>query len=195
MEKATAMDNFGCTVTKGANTEEAATVIGYYTAQCFDADGNLKWEENFPNAVTQEGKVWLLEQLQTGQATVNSKMFLFYGGTAANTASYATPLYTECPGAMITAGRQTVNWSAAAGGSAVATKTVSSASVFTIASSNAATIYGAGVVLVNAAIGNLATPADTALAGGKCYSVGTFASGKAVSAGDVLNVTYTTSLS
>jgi hypothetical protein len=63
-------------IIRGANQmENQMEAIGRYTAECLDANGNVKWSEEFDNLVTTEGKNHLLNHGIAGPATaVNSRM-------------------------------------------------------------------------------------------------------------------------
>ena len=52
----------------GAVTNETFGVEGHYTVTCRDKDGNLKWEESFPNQVVQIGKQLMLDTLLRGSS-------------------------------------------------------------------------------------------------------------------------------
>ena len=45
---------------------ETVGVAGSYHVVCRDADGNIKWEEEFPNLVNAVGKQLMLDTLLSG---------------------------------------------------------------------------------------------------------------------------------
>jgi hypothetical protein len=55
-------------VIKGAKEVESVNATGKYVAHCFDVHGNLKWEEEFDNLVTTEGKNDLLDTYLEGSS-------------------------------------------------------------------------------------------------------------------------------
>ena len=202
MNESKTSDNVGVGVIRGAgSTTNGMTVIGQYTAQCFGPDGQLKWEETFDNLVTDEGKKFLLDQALAGVTNTLYRMFVFTGGTPASTGTYGGPLVTEATSAIVnSATRNSITWVAASGAGSVTKGNTGTPAVFTIGAyvTVAVSITGAAVVAAanNASISTVYNTADqTTTNGGKLYSAGTFTAAKSVTAGDVLNVTYTTSLS
>lgn len=197
MEITKSQDLATATVTRGAAEVTAMEVHGSYVAQCFGADGALKWEEKFDNLVTTEGKNFLLDTVFIGAAGTGAltsvNMFYRMAFVATNTAAvatmtYATPTYTEATSGVIAA-RGSPAFSASASGVKATSAAVSASVVGT------ATIYGVSIVVLNAAaVGNLGVVADTATSGAKLYSFGLFGAAKSVSNGDTLNVTYSTTL-
>ena len=192
MNQASSNDIVDASIVRGSSNSDAMTVVGRYHAECYDAQGNLKWTEDFDNLVTDQGKAHLLNNGLAGPATaVNVRMSLFTAGAPAATWTYATPVYTECVvGTIAARGTPTFN---AASGAGTVSKATTSAVAFTIGATGA-TITGAAINLIVGAVGNLGNTGDTATAGGILYSAGTFASAKTVTSGDTLNVSYTSSL-
>jgi hypothetical protein len=63
-------NKFGNTIiVNGAKPDdtEMVAVGGMYTAKCFDANGNLRWSDEFPNLVTTQGLQYMNTQVFTGQ--------------------------------------------------------------------------------------------------------------------------------
>ena len=170
---------------------QQASFGGVFTVECRDAEGNLKWTEEFPNLVVNEG-------LQD----MNAKYFQGSGYTAAwylglvqgpgsgttyaagNTlASHAG--WTELvPGTAYTGNRIAVVFNAAS-------PTLADPSV--VSNSVAPSVFP---MLVNSTVvaGAFLTTAATGTSG-VLFSAGDFTGGdKTVDAGDTLNVTYTFSL-
>lgn len=152
----------------------------HYAFRCFDKNGQLKWEEDFWNLVTTQGKNYILG---TGAASAIAKyMGLIDGGTAPTLAAADTLAahagWTENQG-YSNAARPTIGWAAASGGSMA----TSAALVFNINATG--TIAGA-------------FSADNSTKGGttgNLYSEGTFTGGnKSVASGDTLNVNLTLSV-
>lgn len=162
---------------------EAMQVKGRYTIECVDADGNVKWTDEFNNLVTTVGKNDMLDKYLAGStwSTGTVYMGLKAAGTVAagdTMASHAG--WSELNISASSGARQAVTFSAASAGA----KTTSSAVTFSITSSGTA----AGVFLV---VGGSATNANTT---GTLFSVGDFAVSRSVVNGDSLNVTYTASV-
>ena len=56
-------DSAIATLNTGATANELVGVEGHYHVECRDKDGNLKWEESFPNLVNQVGKELMFNTL------------------------------------------------------------------------------------------------------------------------------------
>jgi len=179
-------------VTRNAQTSESVSVQGVYKAVCYDAEGKIKWEDNFPNTVTTVGKNNLLN-IYLGANSITAVPVTWYLGlivangysgisVADTAASHAGWLESGAQGGAAPGysqgTRRAVTFAAAANGA----KATSNAAIFTV--SSAGTIKGAFLI-------NNETKAGT---GGILYSAGLFTVGdKVVTASDTLNVTYTAS--
>lgn len=207
MNTAKSQDVLDASVTRGSSQSEQMEVSGRYRAECLDAQGNVKWVEDFDNIVTTEGKRFLLDTVfisgSAGTGTLSGGAVMHFRAayiasvtTPAITNTYAVPGYTEPSSTLITA-RGIPAWSAAALVTGVDKATSAAFTTGAMGGSGlTATIYGIAIVVLNAAtVGTLGTPSDVAQAGAKLYSVGNFTASKPVSSGDTLNVTYTTTLS
>lgn len=166
-------------------TGDALHAEGVYTAECRDAEGNLKWVETFDNLVTTVGKNDILDKYLSGSAyTASVYMGLKGTGTAAagdTMSSHAG--WDEVGGTNAPAysgSRPAPSFAAASAGS----KATSTAVQFTFTSSG--TVAGCFIVM-----GGSATKDTTT---GVLLSVGDFAASRSVVATDVLNVTYTLSV-
>lgn len=188
-------DLISASVTRGAKTSEDMMVQGHYTMTCIGPDGKIKWEDEFDNLVTTQGKNYLLDQgIPNGNGSgdrtnvkVWTAMSLMSAGSPSATWNYGTPGYTEVTGSVIAA-RLGVNFNTVASGGVKTAQAVS----FNIIGSG--TVTGAALnLLVGASAGSLLTIGNTAEAGAVLYSAGTFTS-KTVSSGDTLQVTYSTTL-
>lgn len=82
------LSNFGdhaqASVQTNANGNSAVGIEGSYHVVCRDAQGNVKWEEGFPNLVVASGKQLMLDTLLSGTAytTVGPYIGLISGATA-----------------------------------------------------------------------------------------------------------------
>ncbi len=56
-------DNAVATLQANASIPEGMGIEGFYKVECRDAQGNLKWDEEFPNLVVAVGKELLLDTL------------------------------------------------------------------------------------------------------------------------------------
>jgi len=54
-EQAQSQDFVGAAIASIKGTDEKASAKGYFTFQCFDKDGKLKWEDVAPNLVVNVG--------------------------------------------------------------------------------------------------------------------------------------------
>lgn len=179
-------------VTRNAQTSESVSVHGVYKAVCYDAEGKIKWEDNFPNTVTTAGKNNLLN-IYLGANSVTAVPVTWYLGliaangysaiAAADTAaSHAGWIESGAQGASAPGYSQGTRRGVTFAAAASSAKATSNAAIFTI--SVAGTVKGAFLI-------NNATKAGT---GGILYSAGLFTVGdKVVTASDTLNVTYTAS--
>jgi hypothetical protein len=188
-ENAKLGDAVDATVTRNAGGAELFGLEGVYTAECYDAQGNLKWSDVIKNLTTNVGRKSLLDSYfaNTGGGAV--VMGLKGTGTAAyadTQASHATWLEVGNTNAPTYSGtRKTPAFSAATSANPSVLST-SAAVVFSMTGSG--TVAGA---FVN--IGGSATIDNTT---GTLFSAGDFTAGsKTVTSGDTINVTYTLSAS
>jgi len=187
-------DSAIATLNTSAIKAEEMGIHGRYHVLCHDENGNLKWEENFPNLVNAIGKQLMLDTLLRGSAYTVVGPFLGLinsGGTftAADTmTSHAG--WTEFT-------NYTVGGSAVRGTAVFAASTSSGTTPSNVTTSTATaityTITGAGGTVGGCFLvtgtGAVSTLSSTA---GTLYSAGNFATAKAVTAGDTVAVTYST---
>lgn len=191
-EKLNANEQNNAALIRNSQNNEQAEAHGIYTAQCFDKDGNLKWEDTFPNVVTVVGKNLALDSFLAGSSYTVTGPFLGLissisytavaaADTMASHAGWVEAGATNAP--AYTAPRKTAVWSAAATGS----KSLSASLSFAITS--AGTVKGCFLAFGTGAV---ATIDNT---GGVLYSAGLFTGGdKIVANTDTLNVSYAASL-
>jgi len=189
IEKLNVQDAPSASVTVGKNANEDMIITGRFTATCYDSEGNLKWEEHFPNLVVNVGKIDLLNKYFAGSGyTAAWYLGLVNGGTsptynAADTMSSHSG-WTEVTGySNATRPAASFGSATASGGGAgsAGTGTIStSATAFNINATN--TVAGAFLTTSNTIGGTTGT----------LFSAGSFTSGnRSVLSGDVLNVTWT----
>ena len=181
-EKSMLGDVTDATVMRGAGHSELTSINGYYTVECHDAAGNIKWKDDIHNLVTTVGKNKTMDTVLGNTAGGAVVMGLKGTGTAAvgdTQASHAG--WSEVGGAnapTYTGTRPTPTFGAASSGA----KATSTAVTFTMSGSG--TVAGC---FIN--IGGSATQDDTT---GTLFSAGDFSAGsKTVTSGDTLSVTYT----
>lgn len=182
MEKVNATEMSASGIGRNTDSSEQLHVTGTYHVECYDAQGNLKWEDDIQNLVVTVGKNDLLDKYFAASAyTPTWYMGLVSGATTPTYAATDTLAshagWTElAAGTAYTGNRITMGWSAASAGSKSSTSTA-----FPIIATN--TVAGCLVTNVNTGTSGI------------LYSAGNFTGGnKSVSSGDTLNVTYTASV-
>lgn len=147
-----------------------------YQVQCLDEFGRLKWEEEFENLVTTEGKNNIIDNQFKGSA-YTAAWYLGLKGTGS--AAAADTLASHSGWSEVTpysGNRPAITFGTTSAGS-------NTASAVSISINATATVAGAFIASVNTGTS------------GKLYSAGDFASSRSVLNGDTLNVTPTVSVS
>lgn len=157
---------------------------GKWTVTHKDVKGNILSVEKFDNLITNEGINYLLNAGLHGGTAISAWYIAPWSTNTTTTTSntYATPGNTETT-AYSESTRQ--EWAEGAASS----QSVTNATAATITASGTVTIYGFGIV----GGGTGATTKGDAAGGGTLLSSGLFASGKALSSGETLDLTYTLS--
>lgn len=195
-ELASCGDKAEISLQAGAAQNETLGIEGHWYVECHDAQGNLKWTEEFPNLVVQGGKELMLNTLLRTSGTYTT-VGPFLGLTNAT----LTPAATDTMTTLVGGGKEFVNYTV--GGSAVRGTAVFAAASSTgatpsnVTSSTATgityTITGAGGTVYGCFLvtgtGAVNTQSSTA---GTLYSEGNFSVAKATTAGDTVTVTYST---
>lgn len=189
-EKVDVQDSLGATALLGAGIGEQVSVTGRYDVKCLDADGNLKWEDSIENLVVTVGKNDLLDKYFAGSAytaawymgLVDNASFSAYaaGDTLASHTGWLEYLNYTISGSSTN--RATAAWNAASAGSKASTATT-----FTISGAGGTVL---GAILCTTQARNTSSNGGA----GVLYSAGSFATSRAVIAGDSLLVTYTASV-
>ena len=188
-------DSATITLNAGAIANETVGIEGHYHVECRDKDGNLKWEESFPNLVNAVGKQLMLDTLLRGSGYSVTGPFL-------GLISGSTPTFTAADTMTSHAGwteftNYTVGGSAVRGTAVFAASTSSGTTPSNVTTSAATAITytitgGGGTVggcFLVTGTGALSTQNNT---GGTLYSAGAFATAKITTAGDTVSVTYST---
>jgi hypothetical protein len=185
-------DQATITLNAGAKANETVGIEGVYKVECRDKDGNLKWEDSFPNLVVAVGKQLLLDTLLKGVSYSVTGPFL--GLTSASLTPAATDtMATIVPSSEFT--NYTVGGSAVRGTAVFASATSTGTTPTNVTTSTATaityTITGAGGTVYGCFLVT-GTGASSAQGntGGTLYSVGNFATAKITTAGDTVSVTY-----
>ena len=189
-------DSAIATLNTNAISADDMGVNGHYHVVCRDKNGNIKWEEEFPNLVVAVGKELLLNTLLRTSGTYTT-VGPFLGLTNAT----LTPAATDTMTTLVGGGKEFTNYTV--GGSAVrgtavfaaasstgttptnVTTSAASAITYTI-TGGGGTVYGCFLVTGTGAV---STQSSTA---GTLYSEGNFATAKVTTAGDTVSVTYST---
>lgn len=173
------------TVTRGAGDLERLLPKGFFTVECFGADGKLKWRDEIHNLVTTVGKNDILDKYLKGSTyTQTIRMGLKGAGSAAAGDTQASHAGWSEVG-LANAPTYTGNRKDVVMGSAGSGSSVSPTQVFAMTGSGTV----AGCFINN---GGSATVDNTT---GVLFSAGDFTGGsKTVTSGDTLNVTYTLSV-
>lgn len=192
MERSQLNDQASAILNKFGRLGEGSKVKGRYVAQCFDKDGNLKWEDTIENTVVTVGKNLELDTLLAGSAytVVGPFMGLISSvdwsaidasDTMSSHAGWKEAGPTNAPD--YSGDRKTAVFNAASGG----VKDLSADLSFTFSESG--TVKGAFIVTGTGAVN---THDSTA---GVLYSAGLFTGGdKTVADTDVLNVDWQVTL-
>jgi len=190
-------DNAVATLQANVTIPETVGIEGYWKAECRDANGNLKWSEEFPNLVVAVGKQLMVDTLMRGSSYSVTGPYL--GLTNASLTPAATDTMTTLVGGGKEFTAYTVGGSAVRGTAVFAASTSTGSTPSNVTSSTASsitytitgsggTIYGCFLVLGTGAV---STQSNT---GGTLYSEGNFSVAKTTTAGDTVSVTYSTTL-
>ena len=184
------------TLQTNAIVPEGMGVDGHYHVVCRDKDGNVKWEEGFPNLVVAGGKQLMLDTLLRTSGTYTT-VGPFLGLTNASLTPAATDTMTTLVGGgkeftAYTVGGSAVRGTAVFGASSSTgttpsnvTTSTATAITYTI-TGGGGTVYGCFLVTGSGAV---STQSSTA---GTLYSEGNFSTAKTTTAGDTVSVTYST---
>ena len=189
-------DQATITLNAGAVANETVGIEGFYEVKCHDKDGNLKWEDSFPNLVNAVGKELMLDTLLRGSAYTVTGPFLGLVSGASPTFGTGSDTQTSHAG-WTEFTNYTVGGSAVRGTAvfAVATSAGSTPSNVTTSAATAITytITGGGGTVGGCFLvtGSGATSAQSNT-GGTLYSAGAFTTAKVTTAGDTVSVTYST---
>jgi hypothetical protein len=195
-EKGSVGDSAIATLQTGAISTEGMGIHGYYHVLGHDKDGNLMWEENFPNLVNAVGKQLMLDTLLRTSGTYTTVGpylgLLNSGGTFAQGDTFASHTgWTEFISYTVLTvaqrGLATFNASTNNGAASPSNIVTCAANAITYAITGTGTVGGCFLLTGPSATASFA---NTTL--GTLYSAGNFTSAKAVSSGDTLTVTYST---
>jgi hypothetical protein len=186
LEKTKSTDTVSCGLVTNTIPSEQLSALGYFTIQCFDKDGKLKWEDANHNLVVNAGLQYMAGVALTSTTQITTWYIGLYGAGASNAPAAGNTMashssWTEV--APYAGDRPSVTFVAATNANP-SVVTNSSAVAFSINAS--ATVGGAFLTSNNArggTTGTLFSAADFSAPGDRT-----------VASGDTLNVTYTLSL-
>ena len=186
-DKASTSDAVSAGLVAKVGFDERTRAGGVFHVQCFDKDGNLKWEDSMHNLVVNEG----LQDMNTKYFKGSSYTAAFYLGLIAGPASGTTYVAGNT---LATHGGWTefVNYSGSRKAVTFGTVTLADPSVISnSASPSQFSITGGGGVVAGAFLCTVASGTS-----GLLFSEADFQApgDRTVVAGDTLNVTYTFSL-
>jgi hypothetical protein len=188
-------DNAVATMQSNVTVPEGMGIEGYYRVECRDAQGNLKWEEQFPNLVVAVGKQLMLDTLLKGSSYSVVGPYLGLVSGTGNTFAAADTMSSHSGWSEFinyTVGGSAIRGtavfgSASSSGLTPSNVTTSAASAITYTITGAGGVVG-GCFLVTGS-GASSTQSNTS---GTLYSAGAFATAKTTTAGDTVSVTYST---
>ena len=185
-DRATTGDAIGASVTVNNSVSASMMAGGVYHVQCFDKDGNLKWEDKAHNLVVNQGLKDMNDKYFSGAAyTAAWYLGLVTGPGSGTTFAAGDTLASHAGWTEFT------NYSGNRGAVTFGAATTADPSVITNPSPVQFTITGAGGRVAGAFLASVATGTS-----GILFSESDFQSpgDRAVVSGDVLNVTYQFSL-
>ncbi len=188
VEKLHGEDVIGSSLTRTIGSGDGARAHGEYALQCFDSQGNLKWEMGGHNLVVNEGLQDMNTKYFTGSSYTAAWYIGLYGAAASNNPT-ATDTAASHPGfTEITPYSNATRPACTFGSATSADPSVisNSASVAAFSINATATVGGAFLISNNTKGGST----------GILFSASDFQApgDRVVASGDFLNVTYTFSL-
>ena len=186
-DHATTGDAIGASIIANNGVASGVAGGGVYHVQCFDKDGNLKWEEQGKNLVVNAGLKDMNDKYFAGSSyTAAWFVGLITGPGASNTYIAGDTLPTHAGWTEFT------NYSGSRKAAVFGVATTADPSVISTSASPASfTLIGAGVVVAGALLASVSIGTS-----GVLFSVANFQApgDRTVVSGDTLNVTYTFSL-
>lgn len=188
IEKTKANDVVASGLIAGARPTDGMTALGYFTLECYDKDGNLKWKAKNHNLVVNVGLQYMCSTGLTNGTQITTWYIGLYGAGASNTPAASDTMSSHAGWTEVVpysnATRPTCTF---------ATATTANPSVATNSASAASFSINATAVIGGAFLTSNNTKSGTT---GTLFSAADFQSpgDRTVASGDTLNVTYTLSL-
>lgn len=172
----------------GTRSGEEMMAMGRFKVQCFDKDGNLKWEDENHNLVVNEGLQYMCGTALTSVTQITTWYIGLYGAGASNAPAAGNTMASHTSWTEVTpysnANRPTCTFATATTANPSVATNSASVAVFNINATE--TVGGAFLVSNNTkggSTGTLFSAADFSAPGDR-----------AVTSGDTLNVSYSLSL-
>lgn len=188
IDKSTATDVVTTDVQQGGGAEDKLKVGGVFTVQCYDKDGNLKWEESSHNLVVNGGLQDMNAKYFTGSSYTAAWYLGLYGAGASNTPAASDTMSSHAGWTEVTAYSNATRPACTFG-----TPTTANPSVATNSASPASFSINGTTTVGGAFLTSNNTKGGTT---GILFSAADFSSpgDRSVVSGDTLTVTYTLSL-
>lgn len=189
IENAKAIDTAVGGLIANTGAQEGARATGKYTVECFDKDGKLKWVAESSNLVVNVGLQYMAGTALTTTSQITTWYLGLYGAAASNNPAAGDTMALHGGWTEVTdyteATRPAATFAAATNANPSVVTNTASKAVFSI---NGTTVVGGAFLTSNntknGTTGTLFSAADFAAPGDR-----------SVVSGDILNVTYTFSLS
>jgi hypothetical protein len=182
------VDTMNAGLMAGTKSGEEMLAMGKFKIQCFDKDGNLKWEDENHNLVVNQGLQYMCGTALTSVTQITTWYIGLYGAGASNSPAAGDTMSSHAGWTEIApysnANRPTCTFATAT--TANPSVATNSASVAAFSINATSTVGGAFLVSNNTKSGSTGT----------LFSAADFSSpgDRNVATGDTLNVTYTLSL-
>lgn len=186
-DKASTGESVGASFIANNSSTSGAAAGGVYTVQCFDKDGNLKWEDQSHNLVVNQGLKDMNDKYFTGSAYTATWFIGLITGPGSGTSFSASDTLATHGGWV-----EYADYSGARKAAVFAAASLADPSVITNSASPASfSITGAGGIVAGAFLASVSSGSS-----GILFSESDFQSpgDRTVVSGDTLNVTYTFSL-
>jgi hypothetical protein len=188
IEKSVASDFIGTALSKSLSSAESASAKGVYHMQCFDKDGNLKWEAKCSNLVVNVGLQDMNAKYFTGSSYTAAWYIGLYGAAASNNPATSDTMASHAGWTEVVPYSNATRPACSFG-----TPTTANPSVATNSASPASFTINATATVGGAFLVSNSTKSGTT---GTLFSASDFTApgDRSVISGDVLNVTYILSL-
>jgi hypothetical protein len=187
-DKVKSKDVASSSLIAGGFAADSASAKGVYKIQCHDAQGNLKWEDEAPNLVVNEGLQDMNAKYFTGTTYTAAWYLGLYGSGATNSPAAGDTMSSHAGWTEVTAYSQATRPACTFGTPTTANPSVAtnSASPASFSINGTTTVGGAFLTSNNTKSGTTGT----------LYSAADFSApgDRSVVSGDTLSVTYTLSL-